>query len=298
MTRQGRVYERVSGETLPVEDPALLDRLFRRGRAAADRAEEFANHAARRALYAPELVVDRRGTGRSLYEEQNVAVAVGLAPVGRETDDIASRLFAPAFHEAANTALASLVSARGVALDETELWQEQDAITAAGHFRAGHLLARGGVAIPKYPSTWLVQGTWDGAVTAAASLSVEAVTSVAAIEDVVLPGWRAIVPLVEQLGGYGPAHLAVFIYARQPPEYQLAMFAQETPVPPAGTLYADLPERETVLGRTVSIEPPAAEIIASLTRELERASGRVTFEHAADADGDSAPTPPTHRAGS
>ncbi len=84
MTRNGRIYERVSGETLPVEDPALLDRLFRRGEVARQRVEKFADRAAERALAAP-----------SWHAQRAVGFGLAIAPIGRETDDINSRLFVP-----------------------------------------------------------------------------------------------------------------------------------------------------------------------------------------------------------
>ena len=52
MTPQGHVYERVSGETIRVTDPGLLDALIRRGRHARERSEAFADRAALRALEA------------------------------------------------------------------------------------------------------------------------------------------------------------------------------------------------------------------------------------------------------
>lgn len=88
MTPQGRIYERVSGETLPVEDPALLERLFRRGEQARARSEQFASRAACRAIEIPDW------TG-----ERSISISLGLASVGREDDDIASRLFTAPMHD-------------------------------------------------------------------------------------------------------------------------------------------------------------------------------------------------------
>jgi hypothetical protein len=82
MTTDARVFERVSGETLPVQDPALLDKLFRRGEEARRRAAHIAPVAATRAL-------DASGW----RFQSSIALSVSLAPIGRETDDISSRLF-------------------------------------------------------------------------------------------------------------------------------------------------------------------------------------------------------------
>ncbi len=88
MTPKGRIYERVSGETLPVEDPTLLERLFRRGEQARSRTEHFARRAAERAIELPDWIPER-----------SVSLCVGLASVGRETEDISSRLFTEATHD-------------------------------------------------------------------------------------------------------------------------------------------------------------------------------------------------------
>jgi hypothetical protein len=88
MTPQGQVYERVSGETLPVQDPARLDALFRRGEHARGRAENFADRAAARALEVP-----------GWHSYTAVGMSVALAPIGRETDDISSRLFVQSFRK-------------------------------------------------------------------------------------------------------------------------------------------------------------------------------------------------------
>src|SRR3954447_12785824 len=50
MTNLGHIYERVSGETKRVDDPALLDALFRRGKQANDDAEAIAERAAEVAM--------------------------------------------------------------------------------------------------------------------------------------------------------------------------------------------------------------------------------------------------------
>lgn len=97
MTSLGHIYERVSGETRRVTDPAHLDALFRRGQAAHETAERRATQAAIDITQAVDL-----GSGHG-------AVAVAIAPVARETDDIGSRLFVPVFAEVAEQAVRRLV---------------------------------------------------------------------------------------------------------------------------------------------------------------------------------------------
>ena len=94
MTPQGRIYERVSGDSLPVKDPALLDALMRRGRERRWEAERFARAAAGRALELP-----------AWEPSWSVNLALAMAPFGRETTDISSRLFVESFRAELTEAL-------------------------------------------------------------------------------------------------------------------------------------------------------------------------------------------------
>lgn len=271
MTPRGRVYERVSGETVPVQDPALLDGLFRRGQQARERAEKFAERAAERALDAPRW-----------QDDVSVAIAVALASVGRTTDDISSRLFVPSFRDALTAAVERFVDKQP---DSVETWQEQDALTAFAHFEERMVLHMGGVGAHRQEqTTWFVQATWDGTVAAAAAFTVEAVRDLAGMEKVVLPGWREVVPLVERLGGYGPAHLSVCVHATQEYESPLNLpplphrDAPEMPLPPQGTIFRQLREERTWMGRHLAVEPPSTDTLGSLQRELQRAAGIESFE--------------------
>jgi hypothetical protein len=263
MTPQGRVYERVSGETVPVEDPALLDRLFRRGEHARGRAEQFARRAAKRAL---------EGSGWS--HERSAAIAIGLAAVGRETDDIGSRLFVkPTRDAAANAAWAFW---GGNDPDDLEVRQQQDAYGVLGHFQDRRIRLDDGTDGPPMRSTWTVQATWDGAVAASLTMNAGAISWSEPFESVLLRGWREIATLVERLGGYGPAHLAVVVYSSQlaPRDQVVGQVATAgPPAPPQDSLYARLP-LTTLMGRTTDVGAPDDEMIASLGRELNRAAGR------------------------
>lgn len=267
MTRRGRVYERVSGETLPVEDPMLLERLFRRGQHARERSEAFADLAAERALDAVRW-----------QSERSVGIAIGLAPIGRESDDISSRLFVRSFRHAIFQSVQAFTGQE--AFDAVETWQQQDSLTCFAHFDARLVLLANGGARRQHRTTWLVQATWDGAVAASATFSPEAVTELAAVDQVIVPGWREAASLVERLGGYGPAHLTVGVHASQPLKVQVPrelMKAPPPPPPPAGTLYAQLPV-STRMGRVVSVAEPSSDVQASLHRELQRAAGIEAFE--------------------
>jgi Putative DNA-binding domain len=260
MTPQGRVYERVSGETLPVEDPALLDRLFRRGDHARGRAERFARRAARRAMKAPRW-----------KDERSVGIALALAAVGREKDDISSRLFVEATRDAITQSTWAFWG--NITPDDIEVWQQQDAYAVLGQFDR-HVLLATGEEKRHVRHTWLVQATWDGTVAASATFNRNCVESLTPFDEIVRRGWREVAALVERLGGYGPGHLAVVIAATQAGPLTLGDVEGERPptAPPPGTLYAALP-KATWMGRTVSVGEPSDDVIDSLGRELHRAAG-------------------------
>jgi hypothetical protein len=168
MTALGQVYERVSGETIPVTDPARLDALYRGGQQARGRAEHFANRAVSRAL-----------DERRWFSHRAVGVAVALASVGHTTDDITSRLFVASFRDAMGDALTQFFQTadpmRGRESPEGGARvHEQDALTMTAPFLQGSTVEAGGTGRTLY-SEWRLQATWDGAVAASAVLSPPAV---------------------------------------------------------------------------------------------------------------------------
>jgi hypothetical protein len=286
MTPKGAVFERVSGETLPVTDPARLDALFRGGQQARERAEQFADRAAARALDAP-----------GWQSERTVAISVALAPIGRETDDISSRLFVPSFREFIVKALWDYFTAGfGLGIvnfspqpDDIRASPEQDALTIRAHFSEGRVLRSDRSVQHQSRSTWLLQATWDGAVAAGAIFSESAVDMLSGFDQVVMPGWQQIVPLVQRLGGYGPAQLTVGLYAAQDRsndpvtklQVEHGMEPPPAPTPPNHTLYAKLQrerERETWIRRWVNVDEPDAAMLGSIQREVQRAAGIESHE--------------------
>jgi hypothetical protein len=100
--------------------------------------------------------------------------------------------------------------------------------------------------------------------------------------EIIGPAWQAVVPLVERLGGYGSAQLAVRVYAAPdlPPSMPLlrdGAVIQRPPPPPRGTLYVRMPEH-TLVGRRTTVAEPDPEMLASVCRELKRAAGREALE--------------------
>jgi hypothetical protein len=148
MTSGGRVYDRVSGETLPVEDPALLDKLFRRGELARERARDNARQAAGRALAVP-----------AWWPQRSIGIAVAAAPIGQESDDIGSRLFTQPTRNAIVAAMWSLLERLRPTgkPDEIETRQEQDAFACLGHFAESEHFAVDNSLLCLYRSTWWTQ---------------------------------------------------------------------------------------------------------------------------------------------
>lgn len=276
MTPLGHVYERVSGETLRVTDPTLLAGLFQRGREARARAEQSADRAARRALEVP-----------TWKHERAVGISIAIASVGRVTDDISSRLFLKSFRDAMSEAIWRFFKARMPVPDisprptNMEWLQEQDGLTLIAEFNENASSA----AANEDPrrSAWLIQATWDGAVAACATFNPAAsrTEELSGFDHVVLPGWREAVPLVERLGGYGPAMLTLAIHATQDEKLPVPRQAMKTPPPPPppkGTLYSKLRE-ETWARRWVSVgEPASSDVLGSLQREIQRSAGIIVAE--------------------
>lgn len=258
MTPQGHVYERVSGKSIRVTDPALLDSLLRRGDAARARAQGFADRIARRALD----FSDWEGA-------RAVGLSIAMAPVGRDTDDISGRLFTPSFRDAVAQGVRRFADNSGTPLERN---QEQDRFTLIAHKLPGHVLHTGGGASRQERSEWCVQASWDGAVAASASFSPAALIGLSAINHVVSPGWRVVATLVAQLGGYGPAHLSVLVDVRQVDLRKHAPPQEQQPLPPRGSLFVRLPV-ETWIRRHTAVNEPSPDEMNSVERELARASG-------------------------
>lgn len=258
MTPQGHVYQRVSGETQRIKDPTLLSALFDRGRDAQQRASELAHRAAERAFDTPRWVLER-----------SVSVTVALAPIGRETDNIRPRLFVPSFIEAMSVELERMLFEEATG---RERWQQQDAYTVLAHNsqRMAYELAEDRLE----HRTWLIQATWDGAIAASVVLNAAAAYGLSGFDQAVRPAWEAVDPLVQALGGYGPAELVVHTFAAP----QRRHITTSAPPPaPSGTLYSRLPEH-TFVQRRVNLGEIDEDTLGSVQRETIRASGRESFE--------------------
>jgi Putative DNA-binding domain len=267
MTPDGRIFERVSGETLPVEDPVLLDRLLRRGEHARGRAEHFARRAAERAIALPDWP-----------SQHSLSIAIGLASVGRETDDISSRLFTESTHDAIVKSIWELMD--GIQPKELDIGQQQDAYTAIADSGAyNHYDVDGETIVGVIRNSRFVQANWDGSVGAGAWFSDDPLQDAIHPEQLIANCWRQAATIGQLLGAYGPAYLHVLI--RVAKSGAVEVFGQVARIagrpPPEGTLYAKLPT-QTEMGRLLNGAEPSEDIVNSLRRELQRAGGIRTDE--------------------
>lgn len=195
MTSSGEIFERVSGETVRVDDPGVLRRLYERGAAAEAAAEDGALSIADRAYELPP-------------EGSHFGINLGMSPIGHATPDIASRLFTPSF--------------------EARLRETYEALPTAPLFpypsEGAYRVKMGAAMFSAIPlgddrQRWTVTARWDGSVGAFFDLFPEAddnpaLTSGAIFEEGVAPAVTAATALVSALGGYGRAYVSLFITGR------------------------------------------------------------------------------------
>lgn len=270
MTSQGRVYERVSGQTIPVEDPTRLQGLFSRGADARALAAARAPAAALRAMDASGWKFQR-----------SVAIGVGLSSHARETDDISSRLFRAETRQVILDATWSMMKElrpQGRP-DDVSPRQEQDSHRASIDFVERTNWGTGNEVLSTTRSTWLTQGHWDGSVGASLTLSDGDVEVAPPLEELVRVLWDAVVPIGDLLGGYGPSQLAVVIAVMKSSESVVEGTVAHAPGrPPArNTLFAAMPA-QIEIRRLVDPGAPTAPIVASICREARRSAGEVQDE--------------------
>ena len=142
VTASGVVYQRVTGQTLPVTDQRVLSELFARGRAARDQAEALA-------LRASSL---RASASRARAEAEQALLSIAVCPV-RGADDKAAVMFSFHFGELVNdlvyTQLQDPKGRHGVRVERAE-----DRLRA---WPAGFSTGSG---------SWTLAVYWDGSVSA------------------------------------------------------------------------------------------------------------------------------------
>lgn len=258
MTPQGRIYERVSGETLPVEDPVLLDRLFRRGEHARSQAEHFARRAAAKAIELPDWIPER-----------SISLCVGLASVGRETDDISSRLFTEATHD---LVVKGIWSFHGEYRPEDfDVRPAQDAYTGRIDSPRNDRFGLNNELLSVVKTSRFIQANWDGSVAVGLWSADDFAPSTADPEALITQCWEIAAKITAELGGYGPAYLSVRVVVAKSDGEGFVSLAGRPPAP--GTVYAGLPEL-TIIGRLLDSAEPNPTVVESIGREIHRAGGR------------------------
>jgi hypothetical protein len=199
MTSNGEVFERVSGESVKVTDPAVLQRLYERGWAAET------------------LTLAEAAIGRALERERISAppwppylkLTLARCPTGKP-DDVAETLFAPTFEATLRDTWHALPSepleiATGTPQLQVEVTQ--------GYVAAVPVSGGG----PKRQE-WSIVTSWDSSVTltlfiyrATTTDDHASLLASAIFEDAVAPAARASERLVQALGGYGRAHVALLV---------------------------------------------------------------------------------------
>jgi hypothetical protein len=241
---RGTVYERISGATIAVKEPAQLATLYGRGQAARERAEKLAvGHA----------MHSRDDYEHELMSGNRCRFALAVAATGYK-DDISSRLFTPEFDEVLKkVARESLVRPEG---------RPEDVLTptllsSRQWGRLAYTQDQRGIDLE---IAWLVIGHWSGTAILQYVTTTDYVEADRVVEGEVRDALTAALPLVETLGGYGPRYIAVNIHGGD------ALHTYETRKP----LEAAMSRGPTADG--------ADELIPSLTRELFRAREQTAHE--------------------
>jgi hypothetical protein len=222
VTTGGQLYERVSGQTIPVGDAGDVRALYERGAAAVARAEKTALRA-----------LDVIGVNDLPGIPCALLLALTIAPVGY-ADDIAARLFTSDLERSLRSLLGELPTeplffedfSRPNVIVYTTL--RQDAVLGATPEDACY-------------QSWNIRAAWDGSVTvllqALPPRQEQLVPAEAMFTDAVRPMADAIVDVARAIGGYGRAHVALGASARQFSIYHEGHHAKQIPGP--GTLRAD-----------------------------------------------------------
>lgn len=245
---RGTVYERVSGRTIPVKDPARLAELYRRGALAGERALAGAQNAARKLIDDPSLPGAHDNWPR---------VSVAVAAAGHPSD-FASRLFSVGFEEKFEEVVREhLIPNHGV--------PDPFAPTLALGFEQSNRYADcSDLHTHIKPCAWHVRAIWDGSVAVYGNWEVERIDAPQLNGVLIAPAWAATERLVAELGGYGPTQTEIGVEGGQ------ALLGRGGQ--PLGPLQ---------MARGPLAAPPSAELLAGLERELRRACGEPVYEEPA-----------------
>jgi hypothetical protein len=184
ITSDGIVYLRVSGQTLPVTDQAVLADLLLRGRSAREGAEAAARAAASALYSAPPA-----------FDGAQIGYALGAAPVGHVTDK-AARLFSPGFVTALHDLAATLNLMPGYRHTPGTDVRQDSVVFAVGS--------------PGVLGVNFLGAYWDGGVGCAHAAGGEL-----PLHDIlphhIARAWRTAVAALREYGGSGEVHVALLL---------------------------------------------------------------------------------------
>lgn len=206
VTTGGQLYERVSGETIPVRDSADVRALYERGRAATERAEANALRA-----------LDAAVVGALAGEGPVLILALAVAPVGTARD-IAAQVFAPDSEErlleaAAGLPHSPLFPEYGHPQDRVPVVRvTQDAVSFE--------------TTPEHVHSWRLRVAWDGSVVGLLRVKPrrqvdgevlipdeESILADALFNDGLRPVALVVEEAARRVGGFGRAHIVVRLIA-------------------------------------------------------------------------------------
>jgi hypothetical protein len=183
----GTVYERISGQTVPVKSPQRLSELYTRGETARASAERFALGGA------VELMKDK---GLDGYKDKHLRLAVAVSATGHPPD-ISSRLFSPTYQED----LLRIVGNRLANLNGGQAFTPEYRYGFSQSNRWVNVKDPYGFATVHY---WAVRVVWNGTAIVHFTTESNFVPPDQLAQTELKNSWLAAWELVEALGGYGP----------------------------------------------------------------------------------------------
>lgn len=243
----GTVFERVSGRTIPVKDPARLAELYQRGRNARENAAASARNASIAVIQDP----DGPGAGSGWPR-----ISLALSATGHPAD-ISSRLFSESFEaamiEVIERELVPLTPGAPPAYGpKLSTGFEQSNRSVDCEDRLGH----------GKPTYWHVRVIWDGTVVVCGAWDIDSVAALHLSSELINGAWTTASRVLEKLGGYGPHHMELQIQG----EDALIGGPKGNPMP------------RIQIGRGPVESPPDEAQFSSVERELRRATGEVVYE--------------------